>query len=126
MKKLLLASTMLLSLGAPVGAVTFDLSTLNVNGGTSRQPACPCSDPVSGTTIVAMCHHMWNSSTSESGLDWFERQGEWTEEGGGQYTFAGFKKRLDSVFNAKARAAEISHHNASGREVLADEHRCAP
>jgi hypothetical protein len=40
---------------APAGAVTFDLSTLNVNAVTGPRPphfpVCPCTDPTSGTVI---------------------------------------------------------------------------
>jgi len=54
MKRLLLATTMLLSLDASASAVTFDFSTLNVNA-TLRGfgPVCPCTDPISGTTIFS-------------------------------------------------------------------------
>ena len=57
------ASMMLLSLGAPVGAVTFDLSTLNVNGMSGSAHVCPCSDPVSGTTIVGSSYGQSNPWT---------------------------------------------------------------
>jgi hypothetical protein len=38
---------------APAGAVTFDLSTLNVNGVSGRAHVCPCTDPITGTQIFS-------------------------------------------------------------------------
>ena len=67
MKKLLFASTMLFALGTSAGAVTFDLSTLNVNGLSGRAHVCPCSDPVSGTTIIGSSYGESNPWTEGTG-----------------------------------------------------------
>jgi hypothetical protein len=59
-------------LGTPAVAVTFDISTLNVNAVTGPRPPhfpiCPCTDPVSGTLI-------FNSSNSQSAYGWSEGTG---------------------------------------------------
>jgi hypothetical protein len=55
---------------APAGAVTFDLSTLNVNGVSGRVHVCPCSDPVSLTTIIGSSYGQSNGWTQgTAGVD---------------------------------------------------------
>jgi hypothetical protein len=40
----------------PAGAVTFDLSTLNaqIHNPAPHYDVCPCTDPISGTTIALL------------------------------------------------------------------------
>jgi hypothetical protein len=59
-------------LATPAVAVTFDISTLNVNGTTVSRPhfpICPCTDPVSGTTIFS------GTSNSQTAYGWTEGTG---------------------------------------------------
>jgi hypothetical protein len=58
-------------LATDAGAVTFDISTLNLiqTGGTPTRPVygCPCSDPVSGTTIIGSTFGQSNPWTLGTG-----------------------------------------------------------
>lgn len=60
-------------LATPAVAVTFDISTLNVNAVTGPRPPhfpiCPCTDPVSGTTIFN------GTSNSQTSYGWTEGTG---------------------------------------------------
>ena len=71
---------------APAGAVTFDLSTLNVNAVTGPRPphfpVCPCTDPTSGTLIFGSQTNSQSNGWTKERTDQQRRSISWaTDEG---------------------------------------------